>query len=129
MYIDPSIRPSNSSLAKDADDKRAVAAAGKANASYWLGLLSYDRGNYEVALNWLGDRTLDVAKNGRWADGARYNLARTHEAMGNFAEAAKLLERDPADAPQRYGNLLRARSLAEKAAAAKTAEANHADAK
>jgi tetratricopeptide (TPR) repeat protein len=121
MYLDPTIRPSNASLAKDPEDKRAVAAAGKADASYWLGLLSYDRGNYEVALNWLGDRTLDVAKNGRWADGARYNLARTQEALGNFAEAAKLLESDPADAPQRHGNLLRARTLAEKAAAAKTA--------
>jgi hypothetical protein len=121
MYIDPSIRPSNAKLAKEADDKRAVGAAGKADASYWLGLLSYDRGNYEVALNWLGDRTLDVAANGRWADGARYNLARTQEALGNYAEAAKLLESDPADAPQRYGNLLRARRLAAKAAETKTA--------
>jgi tetratricopeptide (TPR) repeat protein len=121
MYLDPSIRPSNATLAKQETDKRLVGAAGKADASYWLGLLSYDRGNYEVALTWFGDRTLEVDENGRWADGARYNLARTHEALGHFEEAVKLLESDPKDAPQRAGNLLRARRLAEKAAAAKTA--------
>jgi hypothetical protein len=41
--------------------------------------------------------------------------------MGHYAQAAKLLESDSADAPQRYGNLLRARRLAKKAAATETA--------
>jgi hypothetical protein len=121
LYLDPSVRPSNKTLAKLEPAKQRVYSAAKAAASYWLGLLSYDRGNYENALYWFDDRTLDVAADGRWADGARYNVARTHEALGNFEEAAKVLASDPKDAPQRHGNLLRSRRLQEQAAAAKTA--------
>ncbi len=84
-------------------------------------MLSYDRGNFDVSLNWFGDRTLDVASPGRWSDGARYNLARTHEALGHFEEAAKLLEADPKEAPQRQGNLVRAGWLKERAAATQSA--------
>jgi len=116
-YQDPSVRPGNARMEKEELNKRVVSAAGKAAASYWLGLLSYDRGNYEVALNWFGDRTLDTAAEGRWADGARYNLARTHEAMGNVEEAIRLLQSDPKEASQRHGNLLRAKRLSEAAAA------------
>ena len=122
LYQSPSVRPPNSELVKQELDKRTVYAAAKAAASYWLGLLSYDRGNYDVAVTWLGDLTLDQARQGRWANGARYNLARTHEAMGNLEESVKLLQADPAEAPQRHGNLVRARRLAE-AAAAKAAKA------
>jgi hypothetical protein len=121
LYLDPSVRPSNKTLAKLEPAKQRVYSAAKAAASYWLGLLSYERGNFENALYWFDDRTLEVAADGRWADGARYNLARTHEAMGNFEEAAKVLESDPKDSPQRHGNLLRSRRAAEQAAAAKTA--------
>jgi hypothetical protein len=74
-------------------------------------LLSYDRGNYEVALQWLGERTLEEARASRWAHGARYNLARTYEAMGNVEEAVRLLRAGPEDAPQRHGNFVRARRL------------------
>jgi transglutaminase-like putative cysteine protease len=116
LYQDRSVRPPNTELAKQELDKRTVYTAAKAAAAYWLGLLSYDRGNYEVALNWLGNRTLDQAREGRWANGARYNLARTHEAMGDLEEAVKLLQSDPSDAPQRHGNLVRARRLADAAA-------------
>ncbi len=116
LYQARSVRPPNSELVKLDLNKRTVYAAAKAAASYWLGLLSYDRGNYPVALTWLGDLTLDRASQGRWANGARYNLARTQEAMGNLEEAVKLLQADPADAPQRHGNLVRARRLAEAAA-------------
>jgi tetratricopeptide (TPR) repeat protein len=112
----PSVRPANAELAQRELDERTVRAAGKAAAAYWLGLLSYDRGNFDVALNWLGERTLNQASEGRWAYGARYNLARTHEALGNVEEAAKLLQSDPKDAPQRHGNLIRARRLQSAAA-------------
>jgi hypothetical protein len=56
----------------------------------------------------------------------RYNLARALEAQQKFEEASKLLEND-GDSPQRHGNRLRARSLREKAEAAK-AEETRADA-
>jgi hypothetical protein len=47
---------------------------------------------------------------------SRYRDARTHEALGNFEEALRLLRSDPADAPQRHGNLLRAKRLEAQAA-------------
>ena len=112
LYQSSNVRPGPPVLDELEPAARAIAAAGKADAGYWMGLLSYDRGNYEVALNWLGDRTLDQADSSRWANGARYNLARTQEALGNNEEAVKLLGSDPKDAPQRHGNLLRAKRLA-----------------
>ncbi|RIK79716.1 MAG: hypothetical protein DCC67_10125 [Planctomycetota bacterium] len=111
LYQAREVRPSDDALDKLELEKRMTYAAGKAAASYWLGLLSYDRGKYDIAASWLGDRTLDRASQGRWAHGARYNLARAYEALGNFEEAVKLLRSDPADAPQRHGNLVRARRL------------------
>jgi tetratricopeptide (TPR) repeat protein len=113
LYQNEKVRPGNATLNKLEPAKRQVYADSKAAAAYWLGLLSYDRGNYEIALNWLGDRTLDQNRSSRWANGARYNLARTYEALGNREEAIKLLESDPQEAPQRHGNLLRAKQLAE----------------
>ena len=83
----------------------------KADASYWLGLLSYDVGNYEVAADWLLTRTLKATPDGPWTAGARYNLARAYEALGEVAQAIELLQGD--DSPQRHGNLLRARQLRE----------------
>ena len=44
-----------------------------------------------------------------WKSGARYNLARSLEAEGDFDEAIKLLEEDTS--PQQTGNKLRAREL------------------
>jgi tetratricopeptide (TPR) repeat protein len=118
LYQDRLVRAPNSELNKLEPAKRQVYADSKAAAGYWLGLLSYDRGNYDIALDWLGERTLDQNRSSRWANGARYNLARTQEALGNNEEAIKLLQSDPKDAPQRHGNLLRAKQLA---AAAKPA--------
>ena len=112
LYQKPTVRPGKATLAKLEPAKRPVYAASKAAAGYWLGLLSYDRGNYDVALDWLGDRTLDQKNSSRWANGARYNLARTQEALGDNEAAIKTLESDPKDAPQRHGNLLRAKQLA-----------------
>ena len=128
LYQDPTVRPGNATLNKLEPAKRQVYSDSKAAAGYWLGLLSYDRGNYDVALNWLGDRTLDQNRSSRWANGARYNLARAQEALGHNEEAIKLLESDPKDAPQRHGNLLRAKQLASAAPAEEpTEEAEPAD--
>jgi len=120
LYQKPSVRPGNATLNKLEPAKRPIYSASKAAAGYWLGLLSYDRGNYDVARDWLGERTLDQNRSSRWANGARYNLARTQEALGKNDEAIKTLQSDPKEAPQRHGNLLRAKQLA--AAAAPAAE-------
>lgn len=92
----------------------------KHDATYWLGLTYFEgalategdrqRGNYEAAMEWLEKRTLAASPPSPWVAGARYNLARCYEALGNYDQARKLLESDTS--PQRAGNLLRARMLA-----------------
>ncbi len=116
LYQDRTVRPSDAQLEKLEPAKQKVYGAGKAAASYWVGLLSYDRGNLDVAASWLGGRSLEKEPTGKWANGARYNLARTYEAQKLLDQAIKLLEGGPDDAPQRHGNLLRAKRLAEQAA-------------
>jgi len=73
-----------------------------------------------VAANWLEKRTLEATPAGPWTAGARYNLARTYEAQGKLAEAIELLKSD--NSSQRYGNLLRARQLAQQLAEKNAAE-------
>lgn len=123
LYQDPTVRIGDVTLAKLEEAKRVVYEAAKADASYWLGLLSYDRGNYDVAADWLGERTLAALPEGKWAEGARYNLARTYEKLSaspNVEDAARqkyrdqaisLLEETPADSPYRAGNLVLASRL------------------
>lgn len=83
--------------------------AAKLHASYWLGLVHFEAGQYDVAADWFKSRTLDAAGNSPWKPGARYNLARSYEQLGKLAEARALYEEDTS--PQRHGNLLRARAL------------------
>ena len=109
LYQDPRIRPPNALLEKIDPTKRALYLTAKGDASYWLGLLSYDLGKYKVAEDWLARRTLAATPDGPWTASARYNLARTHEALGDLPAAIELLESD--DSAQRHGNLLRALRL------------------
>jgi tetratricopeptide (TPR) repeat protein len=81
----------------------------KQDASYWLGLVAFERGRYAAAVEHLRKRTLEASPDGPWTAGARYNLARCYEALGRDAEAVELYESDTS--PQRAGNLLRARRL------------------
>lgn len=81
----------------------------KQDATYWLGLISYDEKEYTAAEDYFERLTLKVWPIGPWTDGARYNLARTYEADGRAADAIKIYEAD--DSPQRFGNHLRARRL------------------
>jgi len=111
LYQKRGVRPSENTLRSLQPAQQAIYRMSKADASYWLGLLSYDVGKYEVAADWLKARTLEATPNGPWTSGARYNLARTYEAMGELAQAIELLEAD--NSPQRHGNLLRARQLQE----------------
>jgi len=84
----------------------------KQDASFWIGLIHYEQGNFDVAANWFKKRSLDAWPQGPWQAGARYNLARCKERLGDLSAARELYLID--DSPQRHGNLLRARSLAAK---------------
>ena len=109
LYQHPNIRPPNAMLQNIEPTKRAIYETAKRDASYWLGLLSYDQGKYKVAEDWFAKRTLTATPNGPWTPGANYNLARTYDALGDLPAAIKLLEAD--QSLQRHGNLVYAREL------------------
>jgi hypothetical protein len=109
LYTSKTVRPTDREISRTASsEKRRVDSAAKLHATYWTGLLSFDDGKYDVAADWLSRPEL-LAESSPWSSGARYNLARAHEARGNFAEAAKLLESDTS--PQQHGNRIRANRL------------------
>jgi len=91
---------------------KGMATGIKQSATYWLGMIHYDTGRLETAVEWLKHRTLDATDQNPWKPGARYNLARVYEAQGNLELARKTLLLD--DSPQRHGNLLLARYLRER---------------
>jgi tetratricopeptide (TPR) repeat protein len=82
----------------------------KQDASYWLGLVSFELGNYRAAIDYFATRTLAAYPSGPWTHGARYNLGRTYEAAGRYDEAADQYEADP-QAVDHHGRVLRARFL------------------
>jgi Anaphase-promoting complex, cyclosome, subunit 3 len=94
------------------DNLIAIARLGKFNATYWLGLTYVEDGKCETAIEWLGQRTVQTAPPSPWTPGARYNLARCYEQLGKFDLAREWLESDN-DSPQRAGNLLRSKWLAQ----------------
>jgi Flp pilus assembly protein TadD len=79
------------------------------DAAFWLGIISFEQGDYRTAADYFGPMTLDEYPDGPWTNAARYNLARAREATGELKEAIKLYEQDKS--PQRYGNRLRAQRL------------------
>jgi hypothetical protein len=116
LYMDKSIRPLDREIATSPEEEQRIRKTAKVNATYWQGLLSFDDGKYDVALDWLGREELST-KDSSWAAGALYNRARTLEAQEKFDEAAELLERDTS--PQRQGNKIRAKWLREREKEAK----------
>jgi len=95
----------------------AVVRRAKRDASYWLGLLAYDDAEPAVSVDYLRQRVLRVDAGGPWDHGARYNLGRAYEKLGQIDKARALyLE---AAGPQRDGNILRARRLKGEPAMAK----------
>jgi TolA-binding protein len=103
------VRPLDTKIARlSSAEERRVDTTVKQNATYWIGLLSFDDGKFEVAADWLSRPGLADADS-PWSSGARYNRARALEAQEKFEEAAKLLEEDTS--PQREGNQLRAKML------------------
>lgn len=111
LYQDRGIRPPERVLQTLDPTKQAIYRISKQDASYWVGLLKASEGNPSVAKHWLEVQTLSADPEGRWSAGARYNLARVYEELGELSKAIELLESD--DSPQRLGNLLRARQLRE----------------
>ncbi len=109
LYQNRRIRPANRQIEKLKPAQQMIYRRAKGDASFWIGLLSYDRGKYEVAADWLQKRTLEATPEGPWSASARYNLARAYEKLGKLSEAIEELE--AGDSPQRHGNLLRARQL------------------
>jgi hypothetical protein len=87
----------------------ALARQAKQDAGYWLGLLAYERGLFETAIDYFRNRTLLAHPDGPWTDGSHYNLARSYEALGNWADA--IAQYDAARSTQRAGNLVRAARL------------------
>jgi hypothetical protein len=95
---------------------RNVVGQSKEHASYWLGLTQYELGRFDAACEWFERRTLAANPDGKWAQGARYNLGRSLEAMGKLAEARKHYLSSE-DSPQHHGDLVRARMLAQRISA------------
>lgn len=110
-------RPPNAAIAgllrgvppQQADDLKRAYEELKADATYWLGLLTLAEGEFETAADYLGRMTLDANPDGVWADAARVNLARARLGMGDRDEAARLLRAD--ESPQRYGSRILADRL------------------
>ncbi len=89
------------------EPQRDAIRATKQDASYWLGLVAYERGDYPLAISYLNTRTLGIWPKGPWSNGARYNLGRCYEALGDWDAAERWYALDTS--PQRTGNLLRVR--------------------
>jgi len=77
-------------------------------ATYWLGLVNYDQGNFDVA-NQFFEPIVNDGKEDRFYPGAIYNLARTRQAEGKAAEAIELYENPAISMP--HGCRLRAKWL------------------
>src|SRR5262249_4614144 len=73
---------------KDAQTAVETLTTAKQHASYWLGLVSFERGNFPAAVDYLQTRTLEAWPDGPWTYGAEYNLGRALEALGKPVEAA-----------------------------------------
>jgi hypothetical protein len=88
---------------------KSLLKRGKEDSGFFLGLVHYETGNYEAAINWLDQRTLKAAPQGPRAAGARYNLGRAYEQLGAVKAAQDQYLDD--ESPQKHGNLLRAKWL------------------
>ena len=112
--------------AKRARAEEPLLRRAKQDASYWLGLVSFDLGlteqrrensaaalkHYEVAIYYFLTRTLEASPEGPWTHGANYNLARCYEATRQYGQAVAYYALDTTS-PAYFGNLLRARWLNE----------------
>ena len=101
-------RPSNVeiSAAKLTPLDQEIYFRAKQNASYWLGLVSFERGKYAEAIDYFATRTLRAWPDGPWTPGANYNLGRAYEANGQSGRAIAQYRQE--NTPADDGELLRA---------------------
>ncbi|MGB7328937.1 MAG: tetratricopeptide repeat protein [Rubripirellula sp.] len=86
---------------------QAMMRQGKRSATYWISLIQYDDQRYDTAETWFAKRVLDENQPSLWIPAARYNLARTHEQLGDLERAVELYK--TVGSPQEHGNRIRAR--------------------
>lgn len=86
----------------------------KEDATYWLGVVTLEEGEYQAAVDYLGRMTLEAAPDSRWTDAARANLGRALAALGKTDEAIAVLRED--GSPQRFGSRILADRLEKTAA-------------
>jgi tetratricopeptide (TPR) repeat protein len=72
----------------------------KQSASYWIALIAYERGQYQIAIDFLTKLTLET--DSFWRAGAHYNLGRAQEALARQQEDPKLL----AEAAETFATLV-----------------------
>ncbi|MBL9165918.1 MAG: tetratricopeptide repeat protein [Planctomycetaceae bacterium] len=114
FYLDSRPTGQEVSLLKDSKDTRfqdlqkAVPIA-KQDATYWLGLIAYERGNYPTAIEHFEKRLLKAFPDSRWKSAAEFQIARAHEAAGDKAKAIEAYER--VSEPARSAALVRAKQL------------------
>jgi len=102
--------PDPQTAAREVELRIQLLARAKQDANYWLGLITFERGNYAAAVDWFSVRTLGAAPDGPWTTGAHYNLARSYEASGRSREAVSEYLANT-NSPGHYGEFLRARWL------------------
>lgn len=112
-------RPSHDELRASSieDSHKILLLRGKQDATYWCGLIVFQRGDYDAAIDYFMKRTLEAYPNGPWTRGSQYNLARAYEVSGKTDRAILLYGLDTTS-PGYQGDLLRAkwlRELSEKA--------------
>ena len=66
----------------------------KQNASYWLGLVCFERDKYAEAIDYFPTRTMRAWPDGFRMPGANYNLGRAYEASGRTSEAIAQYRRE-----------------------------------
>ncbi len=91
---------------------RPFVTRAKSDASFWLGLLSYDLGHLPAAIDYFQKWTLDATPGGPWTYAARFNLGRAYEAAGQYEQAIAQYEKDR-ESPGYHGMALRATWLRE----------------
>jgi hypothetical protein len=109
LYLES--RPSQAQMeaAPIGEENKKVVNEVKQAATFWLGLIAMDLKDYPVAIDYFRERVLIASPDGPWTAGARYNLGRTYEALGEVEKAIAQYQLDTS--PQSYGNRLRARWL------------------
>ncbi|MCC6511911.1 MAG: CDC27 family protein [Pirellulaceae bacterium] len=81
----------------------------KLDASFLLGQLHYELGNYADVEGWMAKRTIGNPTAAKWHAAARYTLARAYQQTGKISEAIAALNED--ESPMEAGNRLRVRYL------------------